>query len=114
MWSRCCALWHNVLVTRRVERGLGRGHQGRRRIPIGKTLRQIQIRQTKMGIGRQDRIKQRLSIGMAGGFEDVAGRAQLHDAAHVHNRHTISHIVKHAQIMGDKDIGEIEGSAQVL
>ena len=26
---------------------------------IGEALRQIQIRQTKMGIGRQDRVKQR-------------------------------------------------------
>jgi len=81
---------------------------------IGEALRQIQFWKSKARVGRQDRADERLRIRMPGRFEDIVLRAQFHDTPHVHDRDPVGHVVKDAKIMGDENIGQLQGSSQIL
>src|SRR5216684_1012501 len=45
-------------------------------------------------------------IGMARVLEDLAPAALLDDAAEIHHRHPIAHMLDHAEIVADHDVGE--------
>ena len=61
-----------------------------------------------MGLGGQ----QTGRIGMGGTLEDLAGRAMLDEAAHIHDRHFVADMANHGEIMGDDEIGEAELALQ--
>ena len=50
--------------------------------------------------------EQRLRIGMARRCEQTHAVCMLNDPAHIHHRDAVTHVLHHAEIMADKQIGQ--------
>ena len=58
--------------------------------------------------------KQTLRVRVMRGFEDLLSVALLHDSAHIHHGHMISHVADRCQIVGNHEIGRAEIRLNVL
>jgi hypothetical protein len=47
-----------------------------------------------------------LRIGVRGPFEDFAPVAVLDDAAEIHHGDPVAHVLDHAEVVADHDVGE--------
>src|SRR5215204_1960600 len=67
-----------------------------------------------VGVGDGDSGEQRGGVGVARLVVERASVGELHDLAEVHNGDAVGDVLYHGEVVGDKDVGQVELFLQVL
>lgn len=66
------------------------------------------------GIGDRDRPHQRTRVRMLGGVEHIRSTAEFDEAALVHHRNPVAHVLDQGEVVGHEQVGHVELRLQIL
>ena len=80
---------------------------------VGRIAGQRRFLAAAVGVHGWAAVQQRRRVGMGGMFIDAVDRAELGDAAEIHDQHAVGHVLHDVEVVADEQVGQAELGFQV-